>query len=223
MGCYIILGRQGERFMNSRISGAVSACVISMAISTVSHAALIEVDLFSPGDALLTRDSTTALDWLDLTETVSLSFDEIGAGVGGWTAMGFRYATGAEVCDLFTREFFAPTPCPTATFVAEVRDGDLVSPIVAFFGSTILGLPRTNGVYDDGTPSDGLVGILQAQFIPDDNESTIGITDNLVLSSTSSFFDGHFLVRPVPVPAAVWLFGSGLLGMIGISRRKNTV
>lgn len=28
-------------------------------------------------------------------------------------------------------------------------------------------------------------------------------------------------VAPVPVPGAVWLFGSGLLGLIGISRRKN--
>jgi hypothetical protein len=25
----------------------------------------------------------------------------------------------------------------------------------------------------------------------------------------------------VPVPAAVWLFGSGLLGMIGVARRKK--
>jgi len=24
----------------------------------------------------------------------------------------------------------------------------------------------------------------------------------------------------IPVPAAVWLFGSGLLGLIGIARRK---
>jgi hypothetical protein len=28
-------------------------------------------------------------------------------------------------------------------------------------------------------------------------------------------------VSPVPVPAAVWLFGSGLLGLIGIARRKK--
>jgi hypothetical protein len=27
----------------------------------------------------------------------------------------------------------------------------------------------------------------------------------------------------VPIPAALWLFGSGLLGLIGISRRKNAV
>jgi hypothetical protein len=25
----------------------------------------------------------------------------------------------------------------------------------------------------------------------------------------------------VPLPAAVWLFGSGLLGLIGMARRKN--
>ena len=36
---------------------------------------------------------------------------------------------------------------------------------------------------------------------------------------------GTYLVQtsPVPVPAAVWLFGSGLLGMIGIARTKRVV
>jgi hypothetical protein len=29
-------------------------------------------------------------------------------------------------------------------------------------------------------------------------------------------------VAAVPVPAAVWLFGSGLLGLIGVARRKKT-
>ena len=27
-------------------------------------------------------------------------------------------------------------------------------------------------------------------------------------------------IRAVPVPAAVWLFGSGLIGLMGIARRK---
>jgi len=27
-------------------------------------------------------------------------------------------------------------------------------------------------------------------------------------------------IQPVPVPAALWLFGSGLLGLVGIARRK---
>ena len=29
-------------------------------------------------------------------------------------------------------------------------------------------------------------------------------------------------LAPVPVPAAVWLFGSGLLGLVGIARRKQS-
>jgi hypothetical protein len=28
-------------------------------------------------------------------------------------------------------------------------------------------------------------------------------------------------VNPVPVPAAVWLFGSGLIGLVGLARRKT--
>lgn len=30
-----------------------------------------------------------------------------------------------------------------------------------------------------------------------------------------------FLISSVPIPAAIWLFGSGLLGLIGIARRKK--
>lgn len=29
-------------------------------------------------------------------------------------------------------------------------------------------------------------------------------------------------INPIPVPAAVWLFGSGLLGLVGMARRKKT-
>lgn len=40
------------------------------------------------------------------------------------------------------------------------------------------------------------------------------------------FSDGSVFqvdVAVVPVPATVWLFGSGLIGLVGIARRKNPV
>lgn len=38
---------------------------------------------------------------------------------------------------------------------------------------------------------------------------------------TPDYVSSTVTVSPIPVPAAVWLFGSGLLGMIGIARRRN--
>lgn len=35
--------------------------------------------------------------------------------------------------------------------------------------------------------------------------------------------DGSLAYSAVPIPAAVWLFGSGLLGLIGITRRRKTL
>lgn len=40
----------------------------------------------------------------------------------------------------------------------------------------------------------------------------------------SAFFYGERLVPPpeIPLPASVWLFGSGLLGLVGVARRRRT-
>lgn len=47
--------------------------------------------------------------------------------------------------------------------------------------------------------------------------------------TTAAIFNGEDFTRgqfmylaPVPVPPAVWLFGSGLLGLVGMARRKKT-
>lgn len=46
--------------------------------------------------------------------------------------------------------------------------------------------------------------------------STLGMT-----FEDTTHIEALGLASTVPVPAAAWLFGSGLLGLIGISRRKN--
>lgn len=50
---------------------------------------------------------------------------------------------------------------------------------------------------------------------------SIAIPDmNFNFDFTSIHFDGY-PVPAVPVPPAIWLFGSGLIGFIGIARRKH--
>ncbi len=39
---------------------------------------------------------------------------------------------------------------------------------------------------------------------------------------TRAAFFASEVVNPVPIPAAVWLFGSGLIGLIGYSKRRKT-
>ena len=49
-------------------------------------------------------------------------------------------------------------------------------------------------------------------------------TTEVRLSGEDSLLAGidNFRLQPVPIPAAFWLFGSGLVGLIGIARRKKS-
>ncbi|WP_141694756.1 VPLPA-CTERM sorting domain-containing protein [Candidatus Thiodiazotropha endoloripes] len=63
----------------------------------------------------------------------------------------------------------------------------------------------------------GLDGWMVANFGNTANLS-ISLPDGLGYTSDSGVF---LSVNPVPIPAAAWLFGSGLLGFIGVSRRNR--
>jgi hypothetical protein len=84
--------------------------------------------------------------------------------------------------------------------------------------TTSSGQTANNIATSDVTLSDGdayFIGLIEDDF-------SLGFN-----SITLSSFEAEYLfnvdditVAPVPLPAAVWLFGSGLLGLVGISRRS---
>ena len=50
--------------------------------------------------------------------------------------------------------------------------------------------------------------------------------DGMQVGPTAGFlplFNGTGSLSEVPVPAAAWLFGTGLLGLVGVARRKACV
>jgi len=50
-------------------------------------------------------------------------------------------------------------------------------------------------------------------------EDPSGITSD-VSPTSGNIYNIHSGLAPVPIPGAVWLFGSGLLGLVGIGRRR---
>lgn len=73
------------------------AILAVFASGTPGTAALVSVDLNAPDDDLLTRDTVSNLEWLDLPVTAGLTYNEVISGVGGYTGLGFRHATASEV------------------------------------------------------------------------------------------------------------------------------
>ncbi len=47
-------------------------------------------------------------------------------------------------------------------------------------------------------------------------------SSGVVFGTSNSGANSAIAVNPVPVPAAVWLFGSGLLGLAGVARRRDS-
>lgn len=73
------------------------------------------------------------------------------------------------------------------------------------FASFFLGINQSNGLADEASSGAIDIGLVAGLYSLD-----INMTQNV--AST---------VSAVPVPAAVWLFGSGLIGLAGIARRKQ--
>ncbi len=100
---------------------------------------------------------------------------------------------------------------------------------------------HTNPYYQFGLRRENVLGQLWNDTLPPDLGDWAGVTladlnaadwhwmdFGLNNPPTDPFRDDQirwdvdsFTVSAVPVPAAVWLFGSGLLGLLGVSRRKR--
>ena len=94
-------------------------------------------------------------------------------------------------------------------------------------GANISGTANlTNIQYDDGFSNIGTNADLLALFNGGSGVQTLTYQFGSPMSLTQLFTSGATTsfsgnITPIPVPAAVWLFGSGLLGLVGVARRKS--
>ncbi len=85
--------------------------------------------------------------------------------------------------------------------------------------------PLLNSKFNIGYDSDDT--LIQLVLVWEGNfngaDWTVPRTDNESWATEVRTYATFTPAAVVPVPAAVWLFGSGLLGLIGIARRKETI
>lgn len=69
---------------------------------------------------------------------------------------------------------------------------------------------------------DQTAGLLSLKGTGSLSGNNLDLTDAVFSFSTTSMNSYSMTITAVPVPAAVWLFGSGLIGLIGVARRKKS-
>jgi len=174
----------------------------------VANAALVD-----NGNSLI--DNATNLEWLDLTETQGLTVNQA-LSSSFVTVDGYAYATTAQVTTLFAN----------AGFVTGVSDTDplndpAAATLLAGLGCTQFCSPGTNATGRGWADFGG--GFNYRPFYAN---TGLGAQYAIISLGNASedFADttaGVYLVRTVvPVPAAVWLFGSAL-GLLGWVRRRT--
>lgn len=166
----------------------------------------------------ITRDTSTNLEWLDLTVTTGSSFNDVSAQLtAGGTLDGFRFATTSEVAALWSSFGFSPG------FDGNSSNPEILT-AVTFLGNTfgVSAAEGFNGLYDDsGTGNDPTrIGWARAFVVPSDPRWQADINDDNRLFSQSTGDTGAYIVRSVPEPSSILFFVTFTLPLT-ISRRRR--
>jgi hypothetical protein len=194
----------------------IASVVAAFLLSIHASAALIEVDLADPGDGLLTRDTDTGLDWLDLTLTFNLSYDEVAADIGVGLPAGFRHATQSEVVALFaTGGVSVPTNADFGAYPNAIALMDLLGCTGYQCGTTLEFITGTMDL-DVFDPLYSITLLVLVNHIQSNVNATILSSEPKNASSGDA---GHYLVRAIPEPGTAALFGIGIV-CVAVSRRS---
>jgi hypothetical protein len=183
--------------------------------STVTAATLLGTGTLDTVDDLtiIQTSSGQVLEWLDLSATAGMTVE---VAEDMYQADGFAWATGNEVAELY--DAFNISYSAFSSSVVDLNVDD----------ATAQNYINYLGITDSQNGSMGWLDDLTTTLLH--TYSCISVSscnpDSFVYNTVSYWPDdaavGVFLVRVVPIPAAVWLFGSGLIGLIGIARRKKS-
>jgi len=192
-----------------------------LSASGLSQAALFNVDYQTSGDNLILADTAQNLQWLKWTVTTPYSYNTIKQLTApGQQFAGWRLATQSEYLTLLSD---AGVPNIGGRTVANIPSVTSLLPKIGvnnFFSFLGAGNSTAAFIESGNNVSTALFATLTIETF--DNPITAKAGDFGSGVTGTAFGLGSALVRtaPVPIPAAVWLFGSALAGL-GLFRRRQ--
>ena len=190
-------------------TGAGSGTVQPFEFFNGGQAVASGVNFQSIGGGLMLGAMTFSWNGSDISTQIVLDGSGLFAALGGGippvgATLDQAYCTASGACALPASDGIkkgnypiGPVPIATSTFNTVGQAG---------FGTTL-------GMLSLGT-DDGIGGS------PMDNGPFSGYNANFDMTSVTVT---AVTAPPIPVPAAVWLFGSGLIGLVGVARRRKKV
>lgn len=196
--------------------------IFAIGFASPAAALIIEVDLYAPGDALVTRDTDAGLDWLDVTLTLGIGGAQaVADGAGGWVDAGWRLATTAEVCGFFGSVSGYPLTCPGVTYPFRSEFGQPILDLLGVtvereqpYGAGTLYLDQMWPAFDDGDLSNFGGGV----ELSVDRHTDGWVQTYLAVSDDVQFTDSALLVRAIPEPSTGALLALGL-AWLALARR----
>lgn len=183
------------------------------------HAALIDNGTF-------TTDTETGIEWLDLTATAGLNYEEVSAQLGtGGAYEGWHYATLSQV------EQFIGHAGGVGPYDGYSSGFNAVVPqLQSLWGISRLWPDHAQSWALTGTSPTGGSDVVHTVYLVDEYDNTYyddTINTDVYWSKTRdcdvyTCYAGSALIRggasTVPLPAAFWLFGAAIAGLAGLKR-----
>jgi len=226
----------------------LASASLALTLATQAHGAIISYGGYTH-DTTANIVTGNDLEWLQWDRTVGESINSIQSQLNTLEGGDWRVASVADMAQLLNAFDFGMTFEPDENTSQLLNTGFSVGDpgteadelFITMFGEHTIencysGLSsdcftRTGAIYGHDDDQDGYynwVAISDDEIwfgpsgLTEDGGNVITYGD--VVLSNESAWSGVALVRDVsavPVPAAVWLFGSGLIGLVGFARRKK--